>query len=116
MCLNRLTGKPKKKSGYGYVVRKMPEYGGIYNLFYDTHKSQKIGEEQKASTAQLLWSNEGPHYKSGFHIFKRRCDAVAYSRTGEVIFRVKYSSATQCGRQAGKAVVVAGILTLERRV
>ena len=101
MCLDKVTGLPAEKRGFGYVVRTRE----MTSLFCNTEEQYTLMAYCKAKLC-IVWA-EGRVYASGFHVFSKYEDACAFRCRDQIVVPVAYVDAMYEGTQAGFPVVVA---------
>jgi hypothetical protein len=123
MCLNTITKRKPKSSGFGYKVFKTSTQGGA-RFLYRNHLSLKLGVwmESSGGLIQYAWDcwvdgNLNKFYPAGFHIFTNRKAAnnlALLRRVGVQVYRVQYSGAHTQGNNDGHTVVATRMKVLRQ--
>lgn len=101
MCLNKVDDTSEIEDGFGYKVFIVSIKGAMYHNIMQCNKALRMDRWHKAIQTPI-YSNYHQFYMSGFHIFKRKKDAMRYlagSGKDHVLAKVAYRNATSEGSQ-----------------
>lgn len=102
MCLSTVDNTSGIEDGFGYKVFIVSVRGAMYpSVIVTSEKALRMSRWLKAIQTPIL-ANDLQYYMSGFHIFKRKKDAMKYlagSGKDHVLARVAYRNVTSQGLQ-----------------
>ena len=115
MCLTRVNDDKPKPKGFGYKVMFLTPDKKLLFIYFSPKTNLVFGKWAKSSS-QSLYTEDGDHYQSGFHIFTnsklakkfRTTERENYPEQKVVLVRVQYEDAKVSGFQYGQEVIVAG--------
>lgn len=107
MCLQHITNKHKKDTGFGYKVFVKIKTK-LYSEMFSIGTIRPINKWLKAKSKRIR-TDFKENYESGFHIFKKRKDAVEWAclSNSEVIRKIAYRKVIVSGIQSKAIVIVA---------
>lgn len=108
MCLNYITNKHKKDTGFGYKIFYLHPNKKLYSETVCSQIARPINKWIRAKSTNIK-TNWGVIYKAGFHIFKKRKDALMWSclSSSSVLRKVAYKKVIVSGTQCGCNIIVA---------
>jgi len=107
MCLNYITNKHKKDIGFGYKIFYLHSNKKLYSEMVCSQIARPINKWIRAKSMNVR-TDWGAIYKAGFHIFKKRADALNWALLSDtvVIRKVAYKKVIVSGTQCGWNVIV----------